>query len=232
MKKHDIVYLVKDAPANEELRFSLRSVCENFSFRRIVFYGGRPSYLQPDRWVHVSQNQRTKWMRTTNMIRLICQDEEITDDWWLFNDDFFVMRRDEAATAPYEGDLYRHIVEIENRHGQKATAYTKELRRMAGRLTAAGLETKNYAVHMPVLINKEKALATLDAFPDCPMFRSLYGNYNRIGGTWMQDVKIAGLDRLPEEDALFISTTDDSFGSGAVGRLIRERFQEPCKYEL
>lgn len=232
MKKHDIVYLVKDAPANEELRYSLRSVCENFSFRRIVFYGGRPSYLQPDRWVHVVQNQRTKWMRTTNMIRLICQDEEITDDWWLFNDDFFVMKKGEPAAAPYEGDLYRHIVEIENRHGQKATAYTKEMRRMAGMLSAAGLETKNYAVHMPILINKEKALATLDAFPDCPMFRSLYGNGNRIGGTWMRDVKIAGLDRLPDEESLFISTTDDSFGSGAVGRLIRERFPDPCKYEL
>ena len=103
---------------------------------------------------------------------------------------------------------------------------------MAGMLTAAGLETKNYAVHMPILINKEKALATLDAFPDCPMFRSLYGNYNRIGGTWMRDVKIAGLDRLPDEESLFISTTDGSFGSGAVGRLIRERFPDPCKYEL
>ena len=230
--KHDIVYFVKDAPANEELRYSLRSVCENFSFRRVWFYGGRPSYLQPDGWVHVIQNQRTKWMRTTNMIRQICENDEITDDWWLFNDDFFVMRKSEPVPAAYEGDLFRHIVEIENRHGQAATAYTKELRRTAGRLTAAGLETKNYALHVPILINKEKALATLEAFPECPMFRSLYGNYNEIGGIQMQDVKIAGMERLPKEDALFISTDDGSFMSGAVGRLIRERFPDPCKYEL
>ena len=31
--KNDIVYFVKDTAANEELRYSLRSVCENFSFR-------------------------------------------------------------------------------------------------------------------------------------------------------------------------------------------------------
>lgn len=230
--KHDIVYFVKDSPANEELRYSLRSVCENFEYRKVFFYGGRPSYLEPDEWIHVVQNQRTKWMRTTNMIRLICQNREVTDDWWLFNDDFFVLQKTDGIEAPFHDSIYRHIVRIEDRHGQKATAYTKELRRLAATLEQKGCTTYNYALHMPILINKEKALATLDAFPDCPMFRSLYGNYNGIGGTDIRDCKIVGLDRLPADDALFISTDDRSFASGAVGRMIRERFPDPCKYEL
>ena len=231
MEKHDIVYLVKEAPANEELRFSLRSVCENFSFRRVVFYGGRPSYLKPDRWIHVLQNQRTKWMRTTNMVKLICMDPEVTDDWWLFNDDFFVMQKTAGPPPTYEGDLFRHIVEIEGRHGSTSTAYTRELRKTAETLEKAGCTTLNYALHQPMLINKEKALATLDAFPNCPMFRSLYGNYTCLG-TKGKDIKIAGLDRLPDEEAVFISTTDASFASGSVGKYIREIFPEPCKYEL
>lgn len=234
--KHDIVYLVKDAPANEELRYSLRSVCENFPFRKIWFYGGRPSYLKPDEWVHVVQNQRTKWMRTTNMIRKACENPDVTEDFWLFNDDFFVMDKMAWHNCwPYESDLYKHIVEIENRHGQKATAYTKELRWLVRELEQHGLDTKNYALHMPILINKEKALQTLDAFPNCPMFRSLYGNMHKLadqGGIEIRDVKIAGLDRKPDEEAVYISTTDDSFASGKAGEYIRRRFPEPCKYEL
>ena len=234
--KHDIVYLVKDSPANEELRFSLRSVCENFNFRKIWFYGGRPSYLQPDEWVHVKQNQRTKWMKTTNMVRLVCNNPEVTDDWWLFNDDFFVL--DSMASHvlwPYEGDIYKHIVEIEDRHGQRATPYTKELRRMAKMLSSKGLTAYNFALHMPMLINKEKALETLDAFPDCPMFRSLYGNMHGLkdaGAIETEDVKIAGMDRLPEDGAFCISTVDESFTHGKVGQYIRRRFPDPCRYEL
>lgn len=230
--KHDVVYFVKESSANEELRYSLRSICENFSFRKAWFYGGRPSYLQPDGWVHVVQNQRTKWMRTTAMIRQICENKDITEDWWLFNDDFFVLRKTEGIEAPYYRDIYRHIVRIEDRHLQRATAYTQELRRLAATLERRGCTVRNYALHMPILINKEKALATLDAFQDCPMFRSLYGNYNDIGGTEIQDCKIAGLDRLPEADAIFMSTDDNSFAYGRAGAFIREKFREPCKYEL
>lgn len=234
--KHDIVYLIKDAPANEELRYSLRSVCENFPFRRVWFYGGRPSYLQPDEWVHVVQNQRTKWMRTTNMLRLACENENVTDDFWLFNDDFFIL--DKMAwhnTWPYEGDIFKRVVEIEERHGQKATPYTRELRHTALTLAGRGMTTYNFAIHAPMLINKKKALETIEAFPDCAMFRSLYGNMHGLAGkgaVWTEDIKIAGLDRLPPDGAICVSTVDASFEGGAVGRMIREKFSEPCKYEL
>lgn len=228
----DIVYLVKDTTVNEELRYSLRSVCENFTFRKVWFYGGRPNYLMPDEWVHVVQNQRTKWLRTTNMIRKICENPDITNQWWLFNDDFFVLQKTEGIEIPYDGSIYEHIVTIEDRHNQKVTAYTRELRWMAHELRKRGLPAINYAVHMPMLIDKNKALRTLDAFPNQPMFRSLYGNYNNLEGTDIKDCKIAGLERLPKEDAIFVSTDDKAFSFGEVGKYIRERFTEPCRYEI
>lgn len=231
-ENHDIVYFVKESAANEELRFSLRSVCENFPHRRVWFYGYRPSYLMPDGYVHVIQNQKTKWERTTAMIRKICENPEISDEWWLFNDDFFVMKRIDALPAAYNGDLYKHIVQIENRHGGDATLYTKQLRKTVRVLEEANLTTKNYALHMPILINKEKALATLDAFPGCPMFRCLYGNFNNIGGIDIKDCKITDLTTKPEEDAAFISTIDESFERGKAGEFIRDKFKEPCRFEL
>lgn len=229
--KRDIVYLVKDCPANEELRYSLRSVCENFEFNKIWFYGGRPSYLMPDKYVHVVQNQATKWLRTTSMLRKICENHDITDDWWLFNDDFFIMQKSSGIEAPCHEDLYKLIVSIENRHGMKSTLYTKQLRETAIELEKRGLPVVNYAIHMPMLINKKKALATLDEFPLKPMFRSIYGNYNNIKGTEIKDCKIASAEREPDPEAVFLSTTDDSFERGKAGKFIRERFTEPCRYE-
>lgn len=230
-EKFDIVYFVKESAANPELRYSLRTVCENFPHRKVWFYGGRPSYLHPDGHVHVVQNQKSKWERTTAMIRQICENPEITDNWWLFNDDFFVMHKTDGIPAAYNGDLYQHVVKIENRHGQQSTLYTQQLRDTIIKLEKKGCTTLNYALHIPILINKEKALATLDAFPGSPMFRSLYGNYNNIGGIDMRDCKITGLDREPDEKRVFVSTEDTAFMSGKVGEYIRDKFREPSRFE-
>jgi hypothetical protein len=229
---YDIVYFVKDTAMNEELRYSLRTVCENFPFRKIWFYGGRPSYLQPDEWIHIVQDKANKWTNTTSMIRKICENPDITDRWWLFNDDFFIMQRTDGIEAPCSESIYEHIVSIEDRHNQRPTNYTKQLRAMAKELRKRGLPATNFALHVPMLIDKKKALATLDEFPNCPMFRSLYGNYNCIEGTQMKDCKIAGLDRHPDKDAVFISTDDKAFENGVAGQYIRNIFREPCRYEL
>ena len=81
--KYDIVYCLKEAWTNEELRYSLRSVEENFKYRMVVFYGGCPGKLTPDRHVRVIQSQPTKWERVRNMLYLICDDDELTEDFWL-----------------------------------------------------------------------------------------------------------------------------------------------------
>ena len=41
-KKYDVVYIVKEDPRNEELRYSIRSVCENFPVRNIWIFGYCP----------------------------------------------------------------------------------------------------------------------------------------------------------------------------------------------
>ena len=83
---------------------------------------------------------------------------------------------------------------------------------------------------MPILVNRAKALEVLEAFPDCPMFRSLYGNYHGIGGVERHDCKISTAKAVPD-DCDYVSTSDASFRTGAVGKYIRQQFPEPCKYE-
>lgn len=230
-KKYDIVYLLKESKTNEELKHSLRSVEKNFPHAKVWFFGGCPAYLEPDEYVRVKQTRDTKWQNTTDMIRRVCEHPGVSADWWLFNDDFFIMKPADTKKPIYHGDLYRRIVEVENRSGMQSTAYSVQLRRATIELEDRGLGVINYAVHMPMLINKKKALETLEEFPSSPMFRSLYGNHHKVGGVDMPDCKVGLLGQQFDEEAAFLSTSDTTWIKARVGEFIRETFTEKCKYE-
>ena len=51
MKKYDVVYLLKNDYASDELRYSVRSVVKNFPYNRIVFVGGKPDDIEPDIYI-------------------------------------------------------------------------------------------------------------------------------------------------------------------------------------
>ena len=60
MKKVDIVYILKNDIDSDELRYSLRSVCENFPCRRVIFIGGCPKDIVPDVYIPHEQIGHTK----------------------------------------------------------------------------------------------------------------------------------------------------------------------------
>lgn len=232
---YDIVYFLKEDKVNEELRYSLRSIENNFQFRNVIFYGGCPEGIKPDKHFKRSQSEPSKWERVRASIKACCLNPEISDSFWLFNDDFFIMRpMREDMPAQYNGDLRSHIEKVKARHGGQDMDWTVRLRHLCETLEGAGKDTKNYAVHKPILINKSKALEVLDKFPDEPMFRGLYGNYWDIGGVSNHDMKVLLKDYPVEKfkDWEFLSTQDDSFRDGIVGRYIRDKFTEKSRFEL
>lgn len=233
--KYDIVYFVKDCISNEELRYSLRSVEKNFKYRDVWFYGGCPSTLKPDHHVGVVQNQPSKWERVRNMMLLACENDQITEDFWLFNDDFFVLKPvPEDMPAYHNGSIYRQIVRVEDRHGMVSNDYTRRLRHLCQTLERAGKEVNNYGVHKPMLINRKKMLEVLRLFPDEPMNRALYGNYWGIGGIRRKDMKIRVTDydvAKVDREWDFVSTSDESFTSGNIGTYLRNKFRERSRFE-
>jgi len=232
MVKNDIVYFLREGN-NEELRYSLRSVERNFPHRKVVFYGGCPKGITPDRHVNVSQNSPTKWQNVRNMIRLACKDDELTPDFWLFNDDFFVMKPVKNLPPLYNKTLMEHIIEVENRHDGMQTGYTKLLRHLYATLKRFDptLEPLNYATHMPLLINRKNALKTLKTFPNEPMFRALYGNHHKIGGEHRNDCKYTSWLKPPSIETQFLSTSDQSFAFDYVGQYIRAHFTDKSRFE-
>lgn len=231
---YDVVYFCKESRENEELTYSIRSVVKNFPHNKIWVYGGLPDNLEIENHVKLSQLGNTKWERVTKMLKKAAKNDNITENFWLFNDDFFVMKPAHSLAPYYDGDLYRRIVMIENRHNNKVSAYSRMLRKTANELEQRGLQTNNYAVHMPMLVNRKKVLEVLDEFPNCPMFRALYGNYCGIGGERKADVKVYVETETPlDKDETFLSTDDKAWRRNTMGvtSFIKESFPEKSLYE-
>lgn len=229
MRKYDIVYILRDNVKPDELRYSLRSIEANMSHGKVWFYCGCPSGIVPDEFVEYQQQGGSKWERVRNTLVEVCQNDQISKKFWLFNDDFYVLQKMESTTPLHRGLLSDHIKDVETRHGRR-TAYTMQLRKCEQQLQDAGLTVLDYALHVPLLVDRAKGLETLQMFPSCPMFRSLYGNYANIGGEYSNDVKTVNPDKEIPEDARFFSTSNKSFAGHVKGQLA-ERFPDPCRYE-
>lgn len=230
MNKYDVVYILKEDVQPDELTYSLRSLEKNFEHGKVWFYCGKPGTITPDEYVPQRQEGATKWERARSSLIQICKNEKITEKFWLFNDDFFITKPWTSETPLNRGELRDHIEKVERRHGDHQTSYTRQLRNCEGRLKAAGLTTYDYALHCPILIDRAAMLETLEAFPDCPMFRSLYGNYANIGGEYSEDHKIITAGTQPDKEAPFLSTSEGTF-NGPVLEYLEELFPNPCKYE-
>lgn len=231
MDKFDVVYILKYDVKPNELRYSLRSIEKNLPHGDVWFVGGVPDSLSPDKSIRMIQSGFLKWERAKSSVVRACKCKKISERFWLFNDDFFVLKPVTSDVPMYGGLLHDHILRIEHRHEDKRTGYTRALRYCEQTLRDADMSTFDYALHVPMLVDKKKMLEAINTFPDCPMFRSLYGNYAEIGGVQHDDVKIVGEDEPIPIGADFVSTSDTSFTYGEVGRQIKEMFPEACKYE-
>lgn len=229
MRKYDIVYILKANCGSEELRYSLRSIDKNMTHGKVWFYCGCPDGFKPDEHVRMVQTGLNKWERVRNTLVQICRNEEISERFWLFNDDFYVMSRMTRTLPLHRGELRDHIKNIETRHG-RPSGYSRRLKLCENRLREEGLTTLDYALHVPILVDRQKGLEALNAFPDCPMFRSIYGNYAKIGGEYHEDVKTTDPGKEIPGDADFFSTSNKAM-TGRVLEQLQQKFPEPCKYE-
>lgn len=233
MNKYDIVYILKADVEAEELRYSLRSVCKNFPFSKVWFYCGKPDGITPDEYVPFNQRGVAPWEKTTSTVEAICRNKDISENFWLFNDDFFVMKKVKDTIPPYyDRTLFRRIQSLEAKRKGVRSLYSQQLRITRDALQSEGFKTFNYAVHMPMLINRRLGYEVIHKYPRLHMFRSVYGNVYDIGGEQHDDVKIIAKDIEPPAKCDFLSTGDGALSESAVGRFIMARFPDACKYEI
>lgn len=234
-KPLDVVYFVSAYP-NSDLLYSIRSVAENLEFNKLWIYGGKRSEIKPDEYVE-RRNQKgaTKWARVRNMYLEVCQNDNITEDFILFHDDFFVLKPTKSLEPEYLGTLIENAEMIEKKFDGNKSSYTKILRNADKLLKDLGYPALSYELHKPFVFNREKFLKILKDYPMANCMRSIYANVYGVKGKKAKDVKIpdkqSGIFSLPENTD-FVSTNNDSFAYGEIGHWLRDRFSSRCKYEM
>ena len=228
--KIDVVYILKEDCDPSELIYSLRSLDRNFPHRKVWFVCGNPDGLTPDGFISHTQTGTTKWARVKSSLIQIANNPDISDQFFLFNDDFFVIKRPPSEFVNYiDGSLNHRIQQLySNIH--RSSNYIKQLENLNRLLIAKHLDTMNFALHLPMLIDKDKIIETLNKI-DSPMFRSAYGNIHDIPYTRHKDIKIYDNITAPDPDCDYLSTTEQSFKDGKVGQYIRNMFKEPSRFE-
>lgn len=156
---------------------------------------------------HINQILKLKWA---------IENLDLTDNFYLFNDDFFVLDRVDKIPYYQRGTLGE---QVNNRRG--AGSYKNALVTTRNYLFDGAL---SYELHIPFLFDKKqlyKLISDLQPFIDrgkCPLIRSTYGNEYQVGGEYMVDVK----NIKDFEGKTYISTTESSFKRD-IGDYIRSK---------
>ena len=230
--KPDLVYVLKDSNRNEEFRYSLRSVVKHASnYNKIVTIGGHVDGINVDINIALRQTGCVKYDRVNMTLKEICLNPQIKDDFVLMNDDFFLMEDlDMSKLKAYYRcsmpDYLKIIIEA-----KCPSTYTERLARASMALEALNLSNKCFELHIPMLFNKHKLLEVFGVFTGFCGTRSLYGNYHKIKATKINDCKIFTHSDNFDKTFPWLSTTDSSFASGAVGEYIRSSFPDPTRFE-
>jgi hypothetical protein len=237
----DIVYLVKEAHNNPELQYSLRSL-QNIPHDNVHFVGFTPRWVRginsiPYRAIPPGPEKHQKWWISWKMLRHACIDPDISDEFILFNDDFFVMQPIDEVPMLHRGqisgvvDPYRKRVKF-NKY-VAAMIETQEMLRMMEKTTLC------YEMHTPMVIDKHKMTTAMEIAeavmrPGLAHInkRSFYANYWEVGGTSAADIKVDSARPNFDQNSVFLSTTEQSFATKPVGAFIRKTFPDSSVYEL
>jgi hypothetical protein len=228
----DFVYICKDGD-NEELRYSIRSVAESFPDSNIWVVGGKPNWYVGN-YIEVNQIH-SKYKNAVENLKKICSSSEISNNFILMNDDFYIIKKINNIETFHGGYLLNKINLYQKINGN--SNYTRKLAATYKRLKALNInDPLDYELHVPMIMEKEKLQEVLknnDQF----LWRSIYGNMFTVGGLEMQDVKVYTTGplvlksyNLDIDNHTYLSSSDSSFNI-IWKKILKVQFKEKTKFE-
>lgn len=228
----DIVYLVKDCTENEELTYSLRSLV-NIPHDRVFIVGGCPRNIDTSKVIHFPILQTdTKYKNTTNNLKLICNQDNLSEDFILFNDDFFILKPIQIEELNIcRGTVREVLKEYKNKYG--FNSYIEGMEQTSIFLNDLGIkDVLSYELHIPMVMNKTNVLKMFSLpFIKCLNVlhkRTMYGNLFHKNSKPMKDVKVLDFNTKVEYDK-FLSCSDS--GWFIICKYIRNLFPDKSIYE-
>ncbi len=210
---NDFVYICKSGE-NHELKYSIRSVIKCFPNANIWVVGGKPNWYIGN-YIELKQSG-AKYKNAYENLKLISNSDQISNDFYLMNDDFYIIK-DIKSIEMFHGGLLDRKVNLYETINPKS-AYTSKLRLTLNKLLNLGIQYPyDYELHVPMLMNKENLFKSLQ-HGDKLLWRSMYGNLYNVGGTEIEDVKVYMSGKLSvksydlkKDKYPFLSSSDSSF---------------------
>jgi hypothetical protein len=227
----DFVYICRDGE-NEELRYSIRSVLLSFPEAKVWVVGGKPKWYSGN---HVFLEQdNNKYVNAVNNLKAVCNTPDISDNFILMNDDFFIIKKIETVEQFYNGLLSEKIDKFIKITG--SSMYIKKLITTNNKLNKLGFtKPLDYELHVPMPMHKAGLLYILNEYPEC-LWRSMYGNLFNVGGSQMEDVKVyknkrhAARSAQITKNSIYLSTEDTGL-TIMVDNIFKELLTNPSPYE-
>lgn len=222
----DVVYPLKVQHSNEELRYSLRSISRNLPHGRVWLSGHRPMWAANIRYIRGEKNP-DKYKDALGNILRACAQHDLTDDFILMNDDFFVLRPQTHVEVFHRGPLKNFLDNF-----QYSSNYRGMMEQTLQLLRSEGYaDPLFYGTHTPTVMNKRNVLELARRFDGARfMLRTVYHTIYGPEGTLREDVKKrSATDKIAESD--YLSTSDKYAMTPQFRTFIRSRFRYPCYYE-
>jgi hypothetical protein len=225
----DIVYICREGD-NEELRYSIRSIEQNFPGQKIWVVGYKPEWYNGP-FMSIPDTS-TKFNNIRLALLEVCNTPEISDDFVFMNDDFFLVKPIDKFIT-YSGGLLADKI---NRYRQinPTGTYLISLKQTFRYLRSLKIKSPiDYDIHVPMVFNKKKLLPI--AYMQFQT-RSLYGNLLQIASETITDVKRydsgSSMSTLSytKNEYPFLSSEDKSFEK-LKNDLLEEMFPTPSRYE-
>lgn len=227
----DFVYICRDGE-NEELRYSIRSILYSFPEAKVWLVGGKPGWYSGS-FIPVEQNSN-KYANALKNLKYLCEHPEISENFVLMNDDFYIIKKINSVEQFYNGLLSDKINRFTQITG--SSMYIKKLITTNKKLVELGIKNPiDYELHVPMPMSKSGLLDVITKYPEC-LWRSMYGNLFNVGGTQMDDVKVyvnkRHLARSNEitDNSIYMSTEDTSLNT-MLDKILRQMLPEPSIYE-
>lgn len=226
----DVVYICR-AGDNEELRYSIRSVVENLPHDNLWVVGQKPDWYT-GKFVDVKPLS-SKYATARNNLKKLALSKEISEDFILMNDDFYVLNKLNTLPVFNGGTLKEKLDQYE--YLTKQTSYTRSIETtMYWVEKYLNIEAIDYELHVPMAMTRTGLLKSLR----CPGFwRSAYGNMFNVGGTRIEDVKVYSSESVLYSKSFniknktdFISSDDISFNL-LYESIFKDKFPNKSQYE-
>lgn len=213
-KSMDCVYILGSGSLanNEELRLSLRSLHENMiDLGKIYVVGEDPGFLPPDMLFHSNDCYKEKWKNAYHKVCVACGIFELSDDFLLMNDDFFMIEPFEGAEFPFYA--------LKNSNGGTCGQHS-------------------FHIHCPIRLNKEMYLKMPFSMDQkaCRSPRTFYGNFYKAPPKFCGDfvVHVGEGMKPPEEQIVGLpcfSIGDHAMLYAPFRKWLEYQFTEPSPFE-